>query len=541
MTTGKKSNKTKYIFVTGGVVSSLGKGLASASIGNLLENRGLTVTFLKLDPYINVDPGTMNPYQHGEVYVTDDGAETDLDLGHYERFTSVVMSQKNNSTAGKIYNSVITKERRGDYLGGTVQVVPHVTDEIKNAIQNVADGVDVVIVEIGGTVGDIESLPFLEAIRQFPFDVGRENVLYIHVTLVPFIKTADELKTKPTQHSVNKLREIGIQPNILLCRTDRQLTVDIKKKIALFSNLEKEAVITAKDVDTIYDVPLVFHQEGLDERIVQQLHLNSKPPQLAPWKELVERIRHPKHKTRIALVGKYIELKESYKSLCEALTHGGLPHHCGVEVMWVDAEEIERKGAESFLKKGNGILIPGGFGNRGIEGKIEAIRYARESKTPFLGICLGMQCAAIEFGRNVAGLKDANSSEFDPKTPHPVIDLIPSQKDLDAKGGTMRLGAYPCELKKDSLAYRAYQTDLVAERHRHRYEFNNRYLETFKKAGMTFSGLYPKEQLVEIIELQDHPWFLATQFHPEFRSRPTAPHPIFREFIKAALGTSQNQ
>lgn len=541
MTTGKKAGQTKYIFVTGGVVSSLGKGLASASIGNLLESRGLTVTFLKLDPYINVDPGTMNPYQHGEVYVTDDGAETDLDLGHYERFTSVVMSQKNNSTAGKIYHSVITKERRGDYLGGTVQVVPHVTDEIKNAIQNVADGVDVVIVEIGGTVGDIESLPFLEAIRQFPFDVGRENVLYIHVTLVPFIKTADELKTKPTQHSVNKLREIGIQPNIILCRTDRQLTVDIKKKIALFSNLEKEAVITARDVDTIYDVPLVLHQEGLDERIVQQLHLNSKPPQLGPWKELVEKIRHPKHKTRIALVGKYIELKESYKSLCEALTHGGLPHHCGVEVMWVDAEEIERKGAESFLKKGDGILIPGGFGNRGIEGKIEAIRYARESKMPFLGICLGMQCAAIEFGRNVAGLKDANSSEFDPKTPHPVIDLIPSQKDLDAKGGTMRLGAYPCELKKDSLAYRAYQTDLVAERHRHRYEFNNRYLETFKKAGMTFSGIYPKEQLVEIIELQDHPWFLATQFHPEFRSRPTAPHPIFREFIKAALGASQNR
>jgi CTP synthase len=541
MTTGKKAGQTKYIFVTGGVVSSLGKGLASASIGNLLESRGLTVTFLKLDPYINVDPGTMNPYQHGEVYVTDDGAETDLDLGHYERFTSVVMSQKNNSTAGKIYHSVITKERRGDYLGGTVQVVPHVTDEIKSAIRNVANGVDVVIVEIGGTVGDIESLPFLEAIRQFPFDVGRDNVLYIHVTLVPFIKTADELKTKPTQHSVNKLREIGIQPNILLCRTDRQLTVDIKKKIALFSNLEKEAVITAKDVDTIYEVPIVFHEEGLDERIIQQLHLNSQPPQLAQWKELVERIRHPKHKTRIALVGKYIELKESYKSLCEALTHGGLPHHCGVEVMWVDAEEIERKGAESFLKKGDGILIPGGFGNRGIEGKIEAIRYARESKTPFLGICLGMQCAVIEFGRNVAGLKEANSSEFDPKTPQPVIDLIPSQKDLDAKGGTMRLGAYPCELKKDSLAYRAYQTDLVAERHRHRYEFNNRYLETFKQAGMTVSGLYPKEQLVEIIELPDHPWFLATQFHPEFRSRPTAPHPIFREFIKAALLNSQNQ
>ncbi|HET6466647.1 MAG TPA: CTP synthase [Nitrospiria bacterium] len=539
--TRKTTGQTKYIFVTGGVVSSLGKGLASASIGNLLESRGLAVTFLKLDPYINVDPGTMNPYQHGEVYVTDDGAETDLDLGHYERFTSVTMSQKNNSTAGKIYYNVITKERRGDYLGGTVQVVPHVTDEIKQAIRNVADGVDVVIVEIGGTVGDIESLPFLEAIRQFPFDVGRENVLYIHVTLVPFIKAADELKTKPTQHSVNKLREIGIQPNVLLCRTDRQLSVDVKKKIALFSNLEKEAVITAKDVDTIYEVPLAFHQEGLDERIVQQLHLNSNPPELAQWAELVERIRHPKHRTRIALVGKYIELKESYKSLCEALTHGGIPHHCGVEVMWVDAEEIERKGAEHFLEKGDGVLIPGGFGNRGIEGKIQAIRYARESRKPFLGICLGMQCAVIEFGRNVAGFKDANSSEFDPKTLHPVIDLIPSQKETEAKGGTMRLGAYPCELTKDSLAYRAYQSDRVEERHRHRYEFNNRYLETFKTAGMTFSGLYPKEQLVEIIELQGHPWFLATQFHPEFRSRPTAPHPIFREFIKAALTASQNK
>ncbi|MEK6683601.1 MAG: CTP synthase [Nitrospirota bacterium] len=541
MTPKKKTGTTRYIFVTGGVVSSLGKGLASASIGNLLENRGLSVTFLKLDPYINVDPGTMNPYQHGEVYVTDDGAETDLDLGHYERFTSVVMSKKNNTTAGKIYYSVITQERRGDYLGGTVQVVPHVTDEIKNAIRHVANGVEVVIVEVGGTVGDIESLPFLEAIRQFPFDVGRENVLYIHVTLVPFIKTADELKTKPTQHSVNKLREIGIQPNILLCRTDRPLSQDVKKKIALFSNLEKEAVITARDVDTIYDVPLVFHQEGLDDLIIRQLRLKAKPPALGPWKELVERIRHPKYKTRIALVGKYIELKESYKSLCEALTHGGLPHYCGVEVMWVDAEEIERKGAEPLLKKANGILIPGGFGNRGIEGKIEAIRFARESMTPFLGICLGMQCAAIEFGRNVAGLAGANSSEFDPKTPHPVIGLIPSQKDLDEKGGTMRLGAYPCELKKGSRAHRAYRTDRVAERHRHRYEFNNRYLETFKKAGMTVSGLYPKDRLVEIIELADHPWFLATQFHPEFRSRPTAPHPVFRDFIKAALTASKNK
>ncbi|MBI3811141.1 MAG: CTP synthase [Nitrospirae bacterium] len=541
MTPKKKTGKTRYLFVTGGVVSSLGKGLASASIGNLLESRGLAVTFLKLDPYINVDPGTMNPYQHGEVYVTDDGAETDLDLGHYERFTSVVMSKKNNTTAGKIYHSVITKERRGDYLGGTVQVVPHVTDEIKHAIRRAANGVDVVIVEVGGTVGDIESLPFLEAIRQFPFDVGRENVLYIHVTLVPFIKTVDELKTKPTQHSVNKLREIGIQPNILLCRTDRPLSQDIKKKIALFSNLEKEAVITARDVDTIYDVPLVFHQEGLDDLIVRHLHLKAKPPVLNNWKELVERIRNPKHKVRIALVGKYIELKESYKSLCEALTHGGLPHHCGVEVMWVDAEEIERKGAEPLLKMADGILVPGGFGNRGIEGKIEAIRYSRESKTPFLGICLGMQCAAIEFGRNVAGLKGANSSEFDPKTRHPVIHLLSSQKNLDDKGGTMRLGAYPCELARGSRAYRAYRTGRVAERHRHRYEFNNNYLETFKKAGMTVSGLYPQEQLVEIIELADHPWFLATQFHPEFRSRPTAPHPVFRDFIQAALETSKNK
>ncbi len=537
----KKKGKTRYIFVTGGVVSSLGKGLASASIGNLLESRGLTVTFLKLDPYINVDPGTMNPYQHGEVYVTDDGAETDLDLGHYERFTSVVMSKKNNTTAGKIYHSVITKERRGDYLGGTVQVVPHVTDEIKHAIRQVANGIDVVIVEVGGTVGDIESLPFLEAIRQFPFDVGRENVLYIHVTLVPFIRTADELKTKPTQHSVNKLREIGIQPNILLCRTDRPLSQDVKKKIALFSNLEKEAVITARDVDTIYEVPLVFHQEGLDELIIRHLHLKAKPPVLKDWKDLVDRIEHPKYKVRIALVGKYIELKESYKSLCEALTHGGLPHFCGVEVMWVEAEEIERKGAKNLLEKANGILVPGGFGNRGIEGKISAIRFARESKIPFLGICLGMQCAAVEFGRNVAGLKEANSSEFDSKTPHPVIDLIPSQKDLDDKGGTMRLGAYPCELKKGSRAYRAYRTDRVSERHRHRYEFNNKYLEAFKKAGMTISGINPKDQLVEIVEIEDHPWFLATQFHPEFRSRPTAPHPVFRDFIQAALTAAKNR
>lgn len=531
---------TKYIFVTGGVVSSLGKGLASASIGNLLENRGLSVSFLKLDPYINLDPGTMNPYQHGEVYVTDDGAETDLDLGHYERFTSVSMSQKNNSTAGRIYHSVITKERRGDYLGGTVQVVPHVTDEIKQCIRGATNGVDILITEIGGTVGDIESLPFLEAIRQFPFDVGRENVLYIHVTLVPFIKTADELKTKPTQHSVNKLREIGIQANILLCRTDRLLSPDIKKKIALFSNLDHEAVITAKDVDTIYDVPLLFNKEGLDDRIIRSLNLNAKPASLTSWEEMVQRIRHPKHRVRIALVGKYIELKESYKSLCEALTHGGLPHYCAVDILWVDAEQIEKQGAEGFLKEANGVLVPGGFGNRGIIGKIESIRYARETRIPFLGICLGMQCAAIEFARNVAGLKNANSSEFDVTTPHPVIDLLPSQKGVDEKGGTMRLGAFRCEIKKDSLAYQAYQTDQVMERHRHRYEFNNQYLEAFTKAGMKMSGIYPKEDLVEIIELSGHPWFLATQFHPEFHSRPTKPHPIFHDFIRASLEGQRN-
>lgn len=526
---------TKFIFVTGGVVSSLGKGLASASIGNLLEKRGLTVTFLKLDPYINVDPGTMNPYQHGEVYVTDDGAETDLDLGHYERFTSVRMEQKNNTTAGKIYHTVITKERRGDYLGGTVQVVPHITDEIKKSISQVADGRDIVIVEIGGTVGDIESLPFLEAIRQFPFDVGRENILYIHVTLVPFIAAADELKSKPTQHSVNKLREIGIQPHILLCRTDRPLSEEIKRKIGLFSNLDQEAVITASDVDIIYDVPLLFHKEGLDAQIIRHFKLKTKSPDLSDWAELVSRLRNPKNRIKIALVGKYIGLKESYKSLCEALTHGGLPHFSRVEVMWVDAGRFEKEGTAAVLDSADGILIPGGFGTRGIEGKVEAIRYARETGKPFLGICLGMQCAAIEFARNVLKMPDANSSEFDPQTPDPVIDLIPSQKNKKDKGGTMRLGAYPCELKEDSLAQKAYGCNEVSERHRHRYEFNNTYLSRFEEAGMRVSGLYREEGLVEIMELVDHPWFLATQFHPEFRSRPTDPHPIFRDFIRAAL------
>ena len=526
---------TKYIFVTGGVVSSLGKGIASSALGRLLESQGLKITFLKLDPYINVDPGTMNPYQHGEVYVTHDGAETDLDLGHYERFSSVTLSKENNTTAGKIYFQVIAKERRGDYLGGTVQVVPHITDEIKRSIRAVTDGIDVVIVEIGGTVGDIESLPFLEAIRQFPYDVGRENVLYIHLTLIPFIKAADELKTKPTQHSVNKLREIGIQPNILLCRTDRMLSNEIKEKIALFANLEKEAVITAKDVDSIYEVPLMFQDEGLDRMITELLNLKAKKPNLDQWRKMVNRIKNPKHQIKTALVGKYIELKESYKSLYEALVHGGLANLAGVEVLWIDAEDLEKGSAWQLLKEADGVLVPGGFGNRGIEGKIAAIQYAREQSVPFLGICLGMQCAVVEFSRNVAGLKDANSSEFDISTPYPVIDLMTLQRGLESKGGTMRLGGYPCDVRKGTLAFQTYQTQNVSERHRHRYEFNNQYKEPLEQAGLRVSGIYPKEQLVEIIELPDHPWFLATQFHPEFQSRPGASHPIFREFIKASL------
>ena len=530
-----KKPTTKYIFVTGGVVSSLGKGLASASIGNLLERRGLKITFLKLDPYINVDPGTMNPYQHGEVYVTDDGAETDLDMGHYERFCNVTMSKKNNSTAGKIYNNVITKERRGDYLGGTVQVVPHITDEIKLCIREAGSSVDILIIEIGGTVGDIESLPFLEAIRQFPHEVGRQNVIYIHLTLVPFIETAGELKTKPTQHSVNKLREIGIQPNILLCRTDRFLSREIKEKIALFCNLEEEAVITAKDVSSLYEVPLLFHKERLDDLIVRLLSLKSVKPDLKKWARMVRQIKSPRCDVKIALVGKYIQLKESYKSLCEALIHGGLANRASVEVLWVDAGELEKGELETRLKEANGILIPGGFGNRGIEGKIAAVGYARENKIPFLGICLGMQCAVIEFARHTAGLKGAGSSEFNSNCRHPVIDLMTTQKEINRKGGTMRLGLYPCKIQRDTLAYQAYRLNSVNERHRHRYEVNNQYKDIFNRSGLIISGIYPKEQLIEIIELPDHPWFLATQFHPEFHSRPWAPHPIFRNFIKAAL------
>jgi CTP synthase len=526
---------SKFIFVTGGVVSSLGKGLASASIGNLIESRGLKITFLKLDPYINVDPGTMNPYQHGEVYVTDDGAETDLDLGHYERYTSLTLTKDNNYTTGRIYNAVIQKERRGDYLGGTVQVVPHITDEIKQCIVNVAKDTDVAIVEIGGTVGDIESLPFLEAIRQIPYDVGRENVLYVHLTLVPYIGAAGELKTKPTQHSVNKLREIGIQPNILLCRTDRYLPQDLKEKIALFCNVEKGAVITAKDVETVYEVPIVFRKEGLDELIVRLLHLETGPPNLREWDAMVQKIKHPKHEISVALVGKYIGLKESYKSLAEALVHGGIDHETRVNIHWLESEEIERHGTERVLREADGILIPGGFGVRGIEGKIETIRFAREHGIPFLGLCLGMQCAVIEFARNIAGLKEANSSEFDPKTPHPVIDLMADQRSVSEKGGTMRLGSYICRIQEGSLAHKAYGVAELRERHRHRYEFNNAYREVLTNQGLVLSGLSPDGRLVEIVELRDHPWFVATQFHPEFSSRPHRPHPLFSGFVGAAL------
>ncbi len=534
----EKSGKApmgKFIFVTGGVISSLGKGLASASIGNLLESRGLKITFLKLDPYINVDPGTMNPYQHGEVFVTEDGAETDLDLGHYERYTSLTLTQANNYTTGRIYHAVIMKERRGDYLGGTVQVVPHITDEIKRSMLHVAEGTDVAIIEIGGTVGDIESLPFLEAIRQMPYDVGRENVLYVHLTLVPYIEAAGELKTKPTQHSVNKLREIGVQANILLCRTDRYLPPHVKEKIALFCNVEKEAVITAKDVETVYEVPIVFRKEGLDELIVRLLRLETGPPNLREWDAMVQKIKRPKHEVTVALVGKYAGLKESYKSLGEALVHGGIDHETRVTIQWIESEEVQRQGAEQVLRDADAVLIPGGFGIRGIEGKIETIRFARERGMPFFGLCLGLQCAVIELARHDAGLAGANSSEFDPGTPHPVIDLMTDQRGVADKGGTMRLGAYPCCILDGSLAHKAYGVLNVEERHRHRYEFNNAYRDTLTSHGLILSGLSPDGRLVEMIELKGHPWFLATQFHPEFNSRPHRPHPLFSAFVGAAL------
>jgi CTP synthase len=532
---------TKFIFVTGGVLSSLGKGLASASIGGLLESRGFKVTMLKCDPYINVDPGTMNPFQHGEVFVTDDGSETDLDLGHYERFTDLVLTKASNITTGQIYHSVITKERRGDYLGGTVQVIPHITDEIKRAIHRVATGVDVVIVEVGGTVGDIESLPFLEAIRQFRGDVGRENVLYIHLTLVPYIAPAGELKSKPTQHSVKELLQIGIQPDILLCRTDRFLPKELKAKIALFCNVSEKAVITAKDVDSLYEVPLVLHSEELDAIIVQMLGLPNTQADLAGWEAIVRKIKESKASVTIAVVGKYLDLKDSYKSLTEAIIHGGIANDCQVRVKAVDAEKVERDGPKEHLHDVSGVLVPGGFGSRGIEGKIAAIAFAREERVPFLGICLGMQCAVIEFARHVCGLKDANSREFDPNTPHPVIDLMPEQRGITNLGGTMRLGAYPCRIVPGSVAYTAYGTEEISERHRHRYEVNNDYRDLLEQHGMRLCGFSPDNKLVEMIELPDHPWFVGGQFHPEFKSRPRRPHPLFREFIKASLQRQESR
>jgi CTP synthase len=525
----------KFIFVTGGVVSALGKGLASASIGHLMEARGYRVNLLKFDPYINVDPGTMSPFQHGEVYVTDDGAETDLDLGHYERFTSAKIGRLNNYTTGQIYESVINKERRGDYLGKTVQVIPHITDEIKAAIHRLAKDVDIIIVEIGGTVGDIESLPFLEAIRQFRLDVGRDNAIFVHLTLVPYIATAGELKTKPTQHSVKELREIGLQPDIILCRTDRFLPASLKNKISLFSNVPPEAVVTAKDVSSIYEVPLVFKQENLDRTILNLLRLPESEAHLEPLEKLMEKIRNPKHDVTIGVVGKYVELEDSYKSLYEALYHGGAANEAKVKIDWIEAEKITPENAAEMLNHVDGILVPGGFGLRGIPGMIHAIQYAREKKVPFFGICLGMQTALIEYARNVAGLSNADSTEFNADTPHKIFVMLHDLKGITNMGGTMRLGAYPCDLATGSLASRVYGSEKISERHRHRYEFNRDYEAQLRELGMIFSGYSPDKTFVEIIELKDHPWFLGCQFHPEYKSKPLFPHPLFQSFIKASL------
>lgn len=538
--------KTKFIFITGGVLSSLGKGLAAASLGALLKARGLKVTIQKLDPYINVDPGTMNPFQHGEVFVTEDGAETDLDLGHYERYLDQHFGQINNFTSGRIYYSVISKERRGDYLGGTVQVIPHITDEIKRAILSVPqNNEDVAIIEIGGTVGDIEGLPFLEAIRQLRNDLGKENVLYIHLTLVPIIRVSGELKTKPTQHSVKELRSIGIQPDIILCRSEVDLSDEIKAKIALFCNVDRDAVFTAKDVENIYEVPLALYEEGIDQKVAILLRLPAKNPNLDDWENLVYKLKNPQGQVTIAIVGKYVDLKESYKSLHEALVHGGVANNVKVNLRYINSEELTPKNYKQNLKGVDGILVPGGFGSRGVEGKILAISYARENNIPFFGICLGMQCAVIEYARNVLGLKEANSEEFDPTTPYPVIYLMRewfdyrTQKvqvrDKDSeKGGTMRLGAYPCVLKKNTKAYLAYQQEEIMERHRHRYEFNKKYASDFEQAGLLISGTSPDGELVEIVELKEHPWFVGCQFHPEFKSNPMRPHPLFRDFISSA-------
>ncbi|MBU6391042.1 MAG: CTP synthase [Planctomycetes bacterium] len=528
---------TKHIFVTGGVVSSLGKGLNSASIGMLLESRGLKVRLQKFDPYINVDPGTMSPYEHGEVYVTDDGAETDLDLGHYERFTNTATNRYCNFTTGSIYHAVIMKERKGEYLGKTVQVIPHITSEIIECIQRL-DGpdADVVISEIGGIVGDIENQPFLEAIRQFGQKFGRENVLYIHLTLIPFLSAAAEIKTKPTQHSVGMLRQAGIQPDILICRTEKHISEEVKEKLSLFCNVDKNAIIEEKDVKPyLYEIPLILVEQGLDKLIIQKLRLKTNGDSIGKWLSMLEILKNPSESTEIAIVGKYIGHQSAYESIYESLIHGGIGNNAKVVGRRVESEDIEKKGVKPCLCGAKGILVPGGFGGRGVEGKIEAIRYARENKIPFFGICLGMQCAAIEFARNVCNLKGANSTEFDINTRHPVISLLEEQRKISSKGGTMRLGAQPCILQADTKAFKAYGRQAVSERHRHRYEFNNEYKEMFLSKGMIFSGHSPNEQLVEIMELKDHPWFVCVQFHPEFKSKPTSPHPLFKEFIKASL------
>jgi CTP synthase len=528
---------TKYIFVTGGVVSSLGKGITAASLGRLLKNRGLKVTIQKFDPYINVDPGTMSPYQHGEVFVTDDGAETDLDLGHYERFIDINLSKNSNVTTGKVYSSVITKERRGEYLGGTVQVIPHITNEIKDRVFRAGREAqsDVVITEIGGTVGDIESLPFLEAIRQIKSDIGRDNVMYIHVTLIPYLKAAGEVKTKPTQHSVKELRSLGIQPHVVVCRTEHPLSGEMKRKLALFCDVDPEAVIEARDVETLYEVPMMLREQGLDDIVVRHLQLSTNPPDMTEWESMVRHVKSLKHMTEIAIVGKYVALHDAYLSIVEALGHAGIDCDTEVKIRWVNAEEVYDQNVAELLGGVQGILVPGGFGDRGIEGKVSAIRYAREQKIPFFGICLGMQVAVVEFARSVAGLDGANSSEINPTAPYPVIDLLPEQKDIEDLGGTMRLGLYPCKVAEGSLAMQCYGDELVYERHRHRYEFNNEYRELLESSGLRISGTSPDGRLVEMIEVADHPWFLAVQFHPEFTSRPNRPQPLFKHFVKAAF------
>jgi CTP synthase len=531
-----RSKKTKFIFVTGGVVSSLGKGLASASIGALLENRGLDITLLKLDPYINIDPGTMSPFQHGEVFVTDDGGETDMDLGHYERFTNARMSRLNNFTSGRIYHAVIQKERRGEYLGKTVQVIPHITDEIKSCIRQAAQGMDAVIVEVGGTVGDIESLPFLEAIRQMRYDVGGGNAVYMHLTLLPYIGAAGEVKTKPTQHSVMKLREIGIQPDFLICRTDREISRELKDKIAMFCNVDTGNVFTSPDVKSIYELPLELHRQGIDERLAETLNIWTRAARLERWEDIIRKVYSPgRGEVKVGIVGKYVDLKESYKSLNEALLHGGIANDVKVDLQFVDSQDVEEKGPEALLGGVDAILVPGGFGVRGTEGKISAVRYAREKRVPFFGICLGLQMAVVEFSRNVLNLAESNSLEFNEHTPHPVVTLMESQVKVQDKGGTMRLGSYACALKPGSLAHKLYGEDVIQERHRHRYEVNNAYRGRLQEAGLVVSGHNPELNLVEMIELPDHPYFVGCQFHPEFKSKPFAPHPLFSGFIRAAL------